>query len=241
MKQETADGSGRMFDGIAERYDLLNRINSLGLDKGWRKVAIESLELCPGHRVLDLATGTADVAIQIADFEPAVDVVGVDPSSNMLTVGRKKVEARSLDSKIVLEEGDAQALRFRDESFDRVTMAFGIRNVPDRNKALQEIYRVLKPGGRAAILELSEPSNGFMAFLARLHMQWFVPATGALFSGKQEYKYLRTSIEAFPKAEDFEAMLEGAGLVPRTRKSFSFGACTLYIADRPRPEELAHG
>ena len=193
-----ADGSGRMFDQIAHRYDLLNRINSLGLDRGWRKKTVASLGLRPGGRVLDLATGTADLPLEILRQAPEVTVVGLDPSPGMLDIGRRKVREDGLAEKVELIEGDAQALPFEDDAFDGITMAFGIRNVPDRGRALREMARVLRPGGRAAILELSEPRGGLMAPFARLHIHVVVPWVGSLLSGSAEYRYLQQSIEAFP-------------------------------------------
>ncbi|MEM7677979.1 MAG: bifunctional demethylmenaquinone methyltransferase/2-methoxy-6-polyprenyl-1,4-benzoquinol methylase UbiE [Myxococcota bacterium] len=231
---EGVDGSGQMFDGIARRYDLLNRLNSMGLDQRWRRILVDALQLAPGHRVLDLATGTADLPLAFVRREPELNVVGLDPSTGMLDMGRKKVTKASLDERIELVEGDAQALQFDDASFDRVSMSFGIRNVPDRAKALAEIARVLKPGGRAAILELSVPKNGLMAALARLHIQYFVPAVGALLSGASEYKYLKASIQAFPEPPEFAEMLRTAGLSVSSVRPLTFGACVLYIADAPQ-------
>ena len=165
--------------------------------------------------------------------QPELEVVGLDPSAGMLDVGRAKVAASRFDDRVRLVEGDAQALPFEDNSFDRVTISFGIRNIPDRDKALSEIARVLKPGGRLAVLELSQPTNGLLGALARLHMQYFVPLTGALLSGAQEYKYLRVSIEAFPAPAVFAKMVESAGLQIRQVQPLTFGACVLYVADAP--------
>ena len=184
------EGSGAMFDGIAARYDLVNRVISLGIDQSWRKKTVAALSLAPGHRVLDLATGTADLAIQVAQTEPSVSVVGLDPSSKMLEVGRVKVTRAELDARVELVQGDAQALPFDTHSFDSVCIAFGIRNVPDRGKALREMARVTRPGGRIAILELSEPRGGLLGALARFHIHVVVPYVGALLSGVKEYQYL---------------------------------------------------
>ena len=230
------DGSGRMFDGIARRYDLLNRINSLGMDQGWRRRLVESLELAPGHRVLDLATGTADLPLAFVTAESAIEVVGLDPSVGMLDVGRDKVDRAGKKSQVQLVEGDAQALPFEDNSFDRISMSFGIRNVPDRAQALREMARVLRPGGRLAILELSQPDNGVMGLMAKLHMQYFVPLMGSLISGAQEYKYLRVSIEAFPEPHAFAKMVESEGLTIRKVRPLTFGACVLYVAEAPSEE-----
>ncbi|HRI69645.1 MAG TPA: ubiquinone/menaquinone biosynthesis methyltransferase, partial [Polyangium sp.] len=176
-------GSGAMFDAIAARYDTLNRILSLGMDQGWRRKAVAALALRPGARVLDLATGTGDLAIAIADTHTDAHVVGVDPSRNMLAEGLRKVAELQLGKRIELLEGDAQALPFEDETFDGVTIAFGIRNVPDRAKALREMARVTRNGGRIAILELSEPRAGVMGVLARTYVHEIVPRVGGFLSG----------------------------------------------------------
>ena len=229
----TADGSGSMFDRIARKYDLLNRVNSLGLDQGWRRRTVAWVDPQPGERILDLATGTADLAIALAERAANVHVVGVDPSENMLEIGRGKVSAHELDPRVKLVAGDAQALESADDAFDAITMAFGIRNVPDRVKALKEMCRVLRPSGRLAILELSEPRNGLMAALARVHVRHVVPLTGALISGPAEYRYLRESIRAFPPPEDFASVLVEAGFVDVDYEPLTFGACVLFTAPAP--------
>ncbi|MCK6552357.1 ubiquinone/menaquinone biosynthesis methyltransferase, partial [Myxococcota bacterium] len=163
-------GTGAMFDRIAGRYDFLNRVISLGLDLRWRRLAIDALDVGTSSKVLDLATGTADLAIEVAKRGAEVHVVGLDPSPKMLEVGRVKLAERALDRRVELVLGDAAALPFEDASFDRVSMAFGIRNMPDRPKVLAEIARVLRPGGRLAILELSTPERGLLASAARIHI-----------------------------------------------------------------------
>jgi demethylmenaquinone methyltransferase/2-methoxy-6-polyprenyl-1,4-benzoquinol methylase len=219
-----------MFDGIARRYDLLNRIISLGLDQRWRKKTVRCLELQPGQRLLDLATGTGDLAIQVARRHPEVDVVGLDPSAGMLEVARKKCERKQLTARIELVTGDAQELPYEAASFDAVTMGFGIRNVPDRLRALREIARVVKPGGRVGILELSEPRGGLMGRLARLHVHVIVPRLGALLSGSKEYRYLQQSVAAFPPAAEFVDMMAEAGIRAQARP-LAFGACHLYAGE----------
>jgi demethylmenaquinone methyltransferase / 2-methoxy-6-polyprenyl-1,4-benzoquinol methylase len=227
----TREGSGAMFDGIAHRYDLVNRVISLGIDQSWRKKTVRSLELKPGARVLDLATGTADLAIMIARQHPHVSLVGVDPSAKMLEVGQKKLDAEQLAERIELQVGDAQKLNFPDRSFDGVSIAFGIRNVPDRLQGLREMARVTKAGGRIAILELSEPRGGLLGPLARFHVHSVVPAVGALLSGAKEYHYLQKSIAAFPPARRFEALMREAGLHIVASTALTFGVCHLYVGE----------
>lgn len=232
-------GSGAMFDRIAHRYDLLNRVMSFGVDRRWRRRTVAALALprSAPSRVLDLATGTGDLALDIARRTPQATVVGSDPSANMLAIGRRKVAARKLDARIELVLGDAQAIDAADASFDGVTIAFGIRNVPDRSLALREMARVCKPGGRVAILELGEPRRGIMAPLARFHIRTVVPRLGALLSGSREYRYLQTSIAAFPPAEAFAAQMTAAGLAVLEVVPLTFGVCNLYVATPERPAE----
>lgn len=225
------DGSGQMFDQIARRYDLLNRVISMGLDQGWRRRTVKSLNMQDGFRILDLATGTADLPLEILRQCAGVKVVGLDPSVGMLEVGRIKIRDRAVEDRVSLVEGDAQALPFEDGSFDGITMAFGIRNVPDRAAALKEMVRVLKPTRRVAILELSEPRTGLLAPFARLHIHHIVPTLGAWLSGSAEYRYLQKSIQAFPTPEAFSGMMREAGFVGVEFRKLAFGACVLYTAE----------
>lgn len=226
-------GSGQMFDGIAQRYDLLNRLISLGVDQRWRRKTVQALQLKAGSEVLDVATGTADLALLTARMHTEGRVVGLDPSTKMLDVGRTKIERAGLGGRIELLEGDAQALPFESERFDGITMAFGIRNVPDRALALTELFRVLKPGARVAILELSEPKSGLLAAGARFHMHSVVPWLGGLLSGSREYRYLPQSIAAFPPPEQFADMMRQAGMEVVAVESLTFGVCHLYVGRRP--------
>lgn len=231
-------GSGQMFDAIADKYDMVNRVLSLGMDQSWRRRAVRSLDLGEGTgaAVLDLATGTADLALLIARRVPGANVIGVDPSTGMLDVGRKKVAEAGLQARIDLREGDAQALDLPSASVDAITMAFGIRNVPDRPKALREMARVTKPGGRIAILELAEPRRGPMGALARFYVRGIVPRVGGTLSGKREYRYLQQSIAAFPEAEEFAEIMRGAGLTMIAVEPLMFGAAVLFVAT---PDEAA--
>jgi demethylmenaquinone methyltransferase/2-methoxy-6-polyprenyl-1,4-benzoquinol methylase len=227
-------GSGEMFDRIAQRYDFLNRVLSLGIDHAWRRRTARSLGIeREGARpvVLDLATGTADLAIAVAQHAPRAIVRGTDPSRNMLAIGVDKVRARGLADRVSLALGDAQAIEEEDASVDAITIAFGIRNVPDRQRALAEMARVTKPGGTVAILELGEPQRGLLGPLARFHIRQIVPRLGALLSGAREYRYLQSSIAAFPEPDVFVAMMREAGLVAEAHP-LTFGVCNLYVGRR---------
>ena len=229
-------GSGEMFDAIAARYDMLNRILSLGLDQGWRRRTVRALGLegREGAAVLDLATGTADLALLAARTHEGAKVIGIDPSAGMLEIGRQKVREAGLDDRIDLRLGDAQSLELDDRSVDGITMAFGIRNVPDRARALREMARVTRDGGRVAILELSEPREGVMGKLARVHIRGVVPWLGALLSGASEYRYLQRSIEAFPPPEEFGEMMREAGLEVVEIAPLTFGVVCLYVGTPSR-------
>lgn len=238
-RSEPRGGSGAMFDRIARRYDLLNRVLSFGNDQRWRRRTVRALALddgaAPGAppRVLDLATGTADLALLIAGRHPAARVVGVDPAGAMLEEGRRKAEAAGVVDRVELVPGDAESLPFPDGHFDAVTIAFGIRNVPDRLQGLREMRRVTRPGGRVAILELSEPRGGLLGPLARFHVHHIVPRLGALLSGEREYRYLQSSIAAFPPPDRFAALMEEAGLRVLAVERLTMGVCHLYVAERP--------
>ncbi len=160
-------------------------------------------------------------------------VTGVDPSSGMLAVGERKVAAAGLGDRVRLVAGDAQELAFGDGELDGACMAFGIRNVPDRPRALGELARVLRPGGRLAILELTEPRGGLLAALARFHIHRVVPFIGAVLSGAREYLYLQASIAAFPPPAEFAAMVAAAGFTAVEARPLTFGVATLFVARRP--------
>jgi demethylmenaquinone methyltransferase/2-methoxy-6-polyprenyl-1,4-benzoquinol methylase len=221
-----------MFDNIANRYDLLNRIISLGIDQSWRRKTVAALELSASDRALDLATGTGDLAIMIAQLHPDVHVTGVDPSSGMLGVGLRKLGDLGLRDQVELHCGDAQALPFESDTFAATSIAFGIRNVEDRLRGLSEMARVTRPGGRIAILELSEPGGGLMGGLARFHVHTVVPWLGSLLSGRKEYRYLHQSIAAFPAAKEFAELMGQAGLSVLSVTPLTFGVAHLFVATK---------
>lgn len=226
-------GSGAMFDRIAERYDRLNRLISFGLDLRWRKRLLAALQLQEGQELLDVATGTADVAIDACMKIPGLRAVGLDPSVGMLSVGQRKVTEAELQTRIELVEGDALDMPFDDDRFHASCVSFGIRNFPDRLQGLREMTRCVKPGGRVVVLELSEPRSGLLAPFARLHIHHVVPRLGALLSGDKEYRYLAQSIKAFPPPEDFAALMLEAGLVETSFTPMNFGVAHLYVGTKP--------
>jgi demethylmenaquinone methyltransferase/2-methoxy-6-polyprenyl-1,4-benzoquinol methylase len=220
-----------MFDRIASRYDLLNRLISLGLDRGWRRRTARALELGPDGRVLDLATGTADLALELAATYPSARVVGLDPAPRMLAVGASKIERRGLGARVELVRGDASELPFAARSFDACTMAFGIRNMLDRVRVLAEIRRVLRPGGRVAILELTDPGRGGLGLIAHCHVHGLVPLVGALLSGAEAYRYLARSIAAFPPPDQFLPLLPAVGFERARVEAMTWGVAHLYLGD----------
>jgi len=227
MTDLVVNGSGSMFDRIAHRYDLLNRLMSFGVDRGWRRRLVRAM--ASSGPLLDVATGTADVALSLAKAYPETTVVGLDPSEGMLSVGREKITQRALDARIELVQGDAQAMTFADDHFAGACIAFGIRNVPDREAGLREMARVTRPGGPVVVLELSEPRGGPMAALARIHVHHIVPRLGALLSGDREYRYLQESIAAFPPAEAFVDLMTRVGLRDVVAHRLTFGTAHLYV------------
>jgi len=229
LKDDERPGGGRFFDRIANRYDLLNRIVSFGLDIKWRhRLLSQFSDLSTNDTILDVATGTADVAIAIAQTIPGVHVVGLDPSTGMLAQGQKKITAADLGKQIQLTEGKAEALPFNNNSFAGACISFGIRNVPDRLKGLSEMARVTRPGGKVVILELSEPRDGFLAPFARFHVHHVVPMLGALISGSAEYRYLQRSIAAFPPSDAFADLMRQSGLQDVEYIRLSFGSAHLW-------------
>jgi demethylmenaquinone methyltransferase/2-methoxy-6-polyprenyl-1,4-benzoquinol methylase len=230
---ELHNGSGAMFDRIAARYDLLNRLISFGVDQRWRRKLVAALELGASPHVLDLATGTGDVALRLAQAYPSARIQGLDPSTQMLARAEKKAAERRVKGRTRFVVGDAERLPFEDETFDGITMAFGIRNVVNRARALGEMHRVLRPGARVAILELSEPrGQGPLAWLARQHVHHLVPWLGSWLSGAAEYRYLQQSIAAFPPPAEFGQLVRGAKLEVVAIRPLTFGACCLYVGRR---------
>ncbi|HAY88392.1 MAG TPA: bifunctional demethylmenaquinone methyltransferase/2-methoxy-6-polyprenyl-1,4-benzoquinol methylase UbiE [Bacteroidetes bacterium] len=231
VKPYEADGSKKdqvqkMFDNIAHRYDFLNRFLSLGIDRGWRKKAINMLAEYKPKRILDVATGTADFAIATLSLEPE-EVIGVDISEGMLEIGRQKIKEKGITN-MRLDFGDSEDLKYEDESFDAVIVAFGVRNFENLDKGLSEIRRVLKPGGVAMILELTQP-KGLFGVLFNIYNRTLLPLFGKLFSGDNAaYTYLPASVRAFPEGEVFKKIMRNVQYEKVEDRRLTFGVCSIY-------------
>ncbi|WP_337844156.1 bifunctional demethylmenaquinone methyltransferase/2-methoxy-6-polyprenyl-1,4-benzoquinol methylase UbiE [Thermus sp.] len=228
--EEKAQRVRRMFSEIAPRYDLLNRLLSLGADLSWRRRAVAlALEGRP-RRILDLATGTGDLALLLKEGAPEAQVVGADFAPPMLALARKKAEVRGVEVDFL--EADALALPFPDASFDAVTVAFGFRNFADYQRALHEIHRVLAPGGRLVLLEFPPPPKGAFGLVYRLYFGKILPFIGGLISGSfGAYRYLPESVEAFPPPEALKALMEEVGFRVRY-ELLTFGVAAIHVGDK---------
>lgn len=222
----------RMFDRIAPRYDLLNRMLSMRRDVVWRKEMARQLPQGDELRLLDLATGTADVLLSmVRHSSKIVRGIGLDMSHQMLVRGKPKI---ANDPRLALMRSDATCIALPDQSFDAVTISFGIRNVLDVPAGLREMHRILKPGGRALILEFSLPDNAFIRWGYLLYFRNVLPLVGGMISGDAKaYRYLNETVETFPYGEAFCAMMRDAGLENVEAKPLTFGIATLYRGDRP--------
>jgi demethylmenaquinone methyltransferase / 2-methoxy-6-polyprenyl-1,4-benzoquinol methylase len=230
---KTPDRIAGMFDAIAPRYDLLNRVLSAGIDKRWRARAIRSLQLTGRETLLDVCTGTADVALQ-ARAGGAARVIGVDFAGRMLALGRTKVETAGEAARIALVRGDAMRLPARDASADAATVAFGIRNVQRPEAACAEMARALRPGGRLAILEFGVPRIPGLSAFYLWYFTHVLPRVGRAVSGHNAaYSYLPASVGTFPPPDEFMAILRGAGFVDVRADPLTFGIVYLYTARKP--------
>lgn len=224
-----------LFDSIAGDYDRLNHILSLGIDKTWRRRALKwIIDGQPRKKILDVACGTGDFSIEIAKHsDPETVVTGLDLSEGMLEVMAGKVEAAGLSARIHTEQGNSENMRFGDCSFDRVTIAFGIRNFEEREKALKEILRVLKSGGKLVLLELSVPSNSALKWFYCLYFKGILPRIGGMVSGdRAAYRYLPASVLKFPGKEEWMATMRDCGYRNVIHKSYSAGICRLYVGEK---------
>lgn len=222
----------QMFNSISGRYDFLNHLLSLGIDKSWRKKAIKILSAAKPQHILDVATGTGDFAIQALSINPE-KITGVDISEGMLEVGRKKIEQRGLSNKIELKLADSENLPFPDNNFDAVTVGFGVRNFENLKKGLSEINRVMKPGATLVVLEFSRPSKFPFKQVYKFYFNFILPKIGRLVSrDKSAYTYLPESVEAFPDGDRFTAILQEIGFKQTACKPLTFGISSIYTAQK---------
>jgi demethylmenaquinone methyltransferase / 2-methoxy-6-polyprenyl-1,4-benzoquinol methylase len=222
----------RMFNNIAWRYDFLNHFLSFGVDRYWRSQTIREIKKYHPKVILDVATGTGDLAIAALKLHPE-KIYGIDISSDMLNIGRKKIKQKKFQQKIELLEADSENLFFDDNKFDAITVAFGVRNFEDLEKGLSEMHRVLKPGQIAAILEFSKPNNKFIRSLYRFYSTKICPGIGKLISkDKAAYDYLHESVEEFPSGPEFVNILQQAGFNKVQWKPLTFGIVSIYLAEK---------
>ena len=222
-----------MFNDIAGKYDFLNRFLSAGTDIGWRKKALKQLESIDAKKLLDVATGTADVAIMAAKQLKLTKIIGIDISDGMLDVGRQKIVKANLQNTIELLNGDSEAINFPDNTFDAVTVAFGVRNFEHLETGLQEMFRVLKPGGKLVILEFSKPKQFLFKGFYNLYMNLVAPGFGKMIAkNKEAYQYLNDSVQAFPEGDAFTNIMEKVGYTSITSKKLTFGICTIYCGKK---------
>ena len=223
----------QMFDAIAPAYDFMNRAMTLGIDIWWRRLAVKRLKRLQPATILDVATGTGDFAIQLNNSLHPQHVTGIDLSQGMLDEARRKVKEKGLDRDITFEQGDCMALPMADESFDAVTVAFGVRNFEHLQQGYLEMARVLKPGGMLCVLELSTPTNPVIRWFYDLYTLHIIPWLGSLKSGeKSAYRYLPQSIAAVPQGDDMLQLMRNAGLKNTTFRRLTLGVCTIYTATK---------
>ena len=218
----------RMFDNISRQYDFLNHLLSMGIDIRWRKKAIRLLEPLRPQTILDVATGTGDFAIQSLSLNPQ-KVIGVDISEGMLAIGREKIRKKGLDKIISLEKGDSERLRFDDNMFDAVIVAFGVRNFENMENGLADMCRVLRKGGKAVILEFSKPKGFPLKQLYNFYFKAILPKIGKVISkDNAAYTYLPESVQAFPEGAEFLKIMEKTGFKQTECIPLTFGICSIY-------------
>lgn len=227
-KAQVAD----MFNDIAVKYDFLNHFLSLGIDKGWRKKAIKEVGTVQPKYILDVATGTGDLAIAAMKLGPE-HVTGIDIAEKMLEIGRQKISGKGLDRIITLQEGDSEALPFADNSFDAVMCAYGVRNFENLEAGLREMHRVLRPGGKLAVLEFSHPQQFPVKQLYKFYFRYILPTLGKMVSkNNNAYTYLPESVRAFPEGKVFCEILGKCGYKNAKARPLTFGITTLYTASK---------
>jgi demethylmenaquinone methyltransferase / 2-methoxy-6-polyprenyl-1,4-benzoquinol methylase len=221
----------KMFDGIAPKYDFLNRLMSMGIDVLWRKRVVKLLKNAPKKKFLDLATGTADLAIMLASLNPQ-QIIGVDISQQMSNIGVNKVKNNKLEGLITLQKNDAEQLPFSNNTFSVATVAFGVRNFENLDKGLKEINRVLEDGATFIILEFSKVKKFPLKQLFAFYFRYITPTLGKLFSSKDAYTYLPESVQAFPEGNEMCSILQRVGFKNITCTTLSFGIASIYKAEK---------
>lgn len=220
---------GRMFDNIAPYYDFLNRLLSMRMDVLWRRKAIKTIKNRQAQHILDVATGTADLTVEINKQLKPKQIIGMDLSEEMLAVGRKKIKKKGLDNLVQLDQGDSENLQYADQSFDVVTVAFGVRNFENLKAGLKEINRVLKDNGQIMVLEFSRPTIFPFKQLFNLYFKYVLPLIGKVTSkDPKAYQYLYESVQAFPDGENFLEVLRETGFNSNQCKKLSLGICSIY-------------
>ncbi|MFC1493017.1 bifunctional demethylmenaquinone methyltransferase/2-methoxy-6-polyprenyl-1,4-benzoquinol methylase UbiE [candidate division KSB1 bacterium] len=225
----------KLFDRISQRYDLLNRLLSFYRDVRWRKEVVNHLNDTGGQIVLDLATGTADLLITLCSGSDKVTKgFGIDPAEKMMEIGRRKIQKKNLDNYSFLFPGNAEDIPFRANTFDAVTIAFGIRNLTDVDRGLREMFRILKPGGRSIILEFSLPENRIIRSFYLFYFRNILPRIGAVISGdKYAYNYLNRTVETFPYGDAFSSLMNKAGFSDLKSVALTLGVATIYTGVKP--------
>lgn len=227
--QSKKEQVAKMFDNIAGKYDFLNRFLSAGIDIGWRKKMLKCLKPLKPSKILDVATGTADVAIMACQLLKPEKIVGIDISAGMLELGKGKVAKRNMDSIIELQKGDSEAINYENETFDAVTVAFGVRNFENLEKGLKEIHRVLKNEGMVVILEFSKPTIPGIEQIYNWYLGMVAPEIAKMISKDRDaYKYLNDSVKAFPEGKGFVNILQATGFKKTNCRRLSLGICSLY-------------
>jgi len=221
-----------MFNNISPKYDLLNRLLSGGIDRYWRKRAIGKLKKSSPKLILDVATGTADLAIAAIKLNPE-KIIGIDLSEQMVAIGREKVAKKGLANRIELQTGDSENLPFQNNYFDAVIVSFGVRNFENLEKGLSDIHRVLHAGGTLVVLEFSKPKGWFIGGLYQFYFKYILPLIGRMISKDQSaYTYLPQSVNAFPEGDKFVQILKNVGFTGAEFERLSFGICSVYTAKK---------
>lgn len=233
QEEEKTKQLQRMFNAISGKYDLFNDIMSMKLAHVWRTKALKTLIPYQPKHILDIAAGTADLSIKAVELLQPEQVIGIDISEQMLDVGRVKVEKAGMSAKITLQTGDVSVMTFENDSFDAATTSFGIRNFEKLEKSLTEIHRVLKPGGKFVILEMSEPQTPIIKQGYLLYTRTIIPFAVKTFANDPKaYSYLTSSMKAFPQGKELMAILEKNHFKTLTYKTFFLGVCSLYVAEK---------